>query len=386
MTTLNDASLFTSGALNATGSKSGSVYQRDVSIPLNATLEDAASLGTLKTDQTQLDAKGQVSRENSNHFFKFTLDGDEIKLNFTNNTDSAGLRVQILNSSGKVIADSSTRASTALQEAYAEANSSGGLDAKAGDYYVKVTFDVTSTRSVPQTYSLALYSGTRFRTAYQTTAKAQTKPSQAVLTDNTMTYSLITAQGYENKTAHAANETAASAVNIGWLFQDKSALSVQSQLTDVCSTQYYAFQLQKGDNLKLAYNNHTNTSDTRVQLCDSTGTKILADSHGNEAQKAAYESLSSSEGLAAKRGNYIVKLSYAPGETKTRQIYDFKIYSGTSYDALYETKAGTESMKQALDNGHLLQKYDFKGSAAANLSMIFNGEETNIMETISQYV
>jgi len=384
--TTYDASTFDSTFLGSTATANSLIYQRDASLALNSTLADATDIGLLQTNTTQLDIKAQVSRENGTHFYKFTLDGDSIKATFTNNTNSSALRMQVLNSAGKVVADSSTTASQTLQDAYAKMTSSKGLSQKAGDYFMKVTFDATSLRSVAQTYSVGLYSGTKFDASYQTTGKSQTSTKQTVLLDNTMTYSLIDAQAYETKSSHAANETAASAVNIGWLYENKSALSVSSRLTNICSTQYYGLTLQKGDNLKLAFNNHTDTSEARVQLYDGSGTQLLADSHGTEAQKAAYAKLTSSEGLAAKAAAYVVKLSYADGATKSDQLYDFKVYSGTSYNALYTTVAATESASVAIANGHFAQKYSQADSAVALLSNLANDAEINIMETIAQYV
>lgn len=380
------ASMFTSATLNATALSGAKVYLRDASIPLNSTLDDASYLGTVKTDQTQLDVKAQISRENSAHFHKFTLDGDHLKLGMVNNTGSSGLRVQLLASNGKVIADSSQFAVKYLRDAYADLTSDEGLDREAGEYYVKVTFDATSRRGVPQTYSLGLYSGTLFTASYQTTAKAQTSAKQAVLIDKTMTYALIGAQAYENKTLHTANETAAEAVNIGWLYANKSALTASSWLTDVVKEQYYTFTLQKGEDLKMAFNNKTNTSDVRVQLFDSTGTKVLADNYGSEKQKAAYEKFLSSDGIEAKAGQYIVKVSFAEGAEKKKQIYDFHIYSGTTYDALYKTIAGTESLQAAMMNGHFARGFLAKEVSASYLARMSQGENINIMEILSQKI
>ncbi len=367
MTTYNTTA-FTSSTLNASGSASGNIYQRNATNLLNATTETATKIGTLVTNQTQLDVKAQVSRENATNFYKFTLDGDSLKLGFQNNTETSNLRVQILNSSGKVVADSSTFGTEANQEAYALANSSDGLDLEAGDYYVKVTFDSTSLRSVPQTYSLALYSGTKFSASYQTTAQAQTSATQVPKLDDTMTFSLITAQEYSTKSTHYANETSADAINIGWIYENKSALSVFSQMTSVCKEQYYSLTLQKGDNLKMALNNRTDTSELRVQILDSSGTRILADSHGTEEQQEAYEALTSETGMEAKAGNYIIKLSYADGEPKTDQIYEMKLYSGEVYEKLYETQVATETAATAVLSGHLTDYASARTVAATYLA------------------
>ena len=381
-----NASTFDAPSLNALATKSSLIYQRDVSIAMNSTLEDANDLGTLTTNQTQLDIKARLSRENATHFYKYTLDGDNLKMAFLNNTATTGLRFQILDSSGKVVADNSESATQTLQDAYKNATSWDGLDQEAGDYFIKVSFDVTSLRSVPQEYSVAMYSGTRFAASYQTTAKAQTSAKQAVLIDDTMTYSLIDAKAYETKASHQANATPAEAVNIGWIFEDKSALSVTSRLTEACSTQYYSLTLQKGDNLKLSYNNKTDTSDTRVQLYDSSGRKLYADSRGTEEQREAYEALTGPDGLAVDPGLFLIKMSYAPGAEKTDQVYDLKVYSGTSYTALYKTIAATQSWDDALAVGRVGTSYSIQAMTASYLMGYSQGEEANVMDTLSQTV
>ncbi len=380
MSTYN-TTLFTSSTLNASGSASGNIYQRDATNLLNATLDTATKIGTLVTNQTQLDVKAQVSRENATNFYKFSLDGDSLKLGFQNNTDTSGLRVQVLNSAGKVVADSSTFGTEANQEAYDLASSSEGLDLEAGDYYVKVTFDSTSLRSVPQTYSIALYSGTKFSASYQTTAQAQTSATQVPKLDETMTYSLITAQEYQTKSTHYANETASSAINLGWIYENKSALGAFSQVTSACDEQYYSLTLQKGDSLKLALNNRTDTSELRVQLYDSSGSRLLADSHGTDEQQEAYEALTSSEGYATKAGSFIVKVSYAEGEQKTDQVYDLKLYSGDVYEKYYETQVGTESMSTAILSGHLTDYADARTVTATYLASSL-GTDNNILSIL----
>lgn len=361
-TSLYSASVFDSTWLGSSAASSSFIYKRDAVNVLNGTIDTASNLGTLRTDDTQLDLTAQVSRENPSHFYKFTLDGDNLKMAFANNTDSADLRLQILDSSGSIVADSS--------QAFAEEEdllnyvtmiTSSGVDLEAGDYTIKVSFEPTAKRSVPQTYSLAMYSGESFNVSYQTTAKSQTSASQVVKVDNTMTYSLIDALEYSSKSTHLANETTDTAIDIGWLAENKTALSVTSQMTDICKEQYYVLTLQQGENLKMAFNNHTDTSELRVQLYDSTGTRLLADSHGSEDLKEAYAELTSSDGFATKAGKYVVKVGYALGEEKNTQIYDFKIYSGTLYDKVYETLVATETAATAIMGGRLT---DFNPKAA----------------------
>lgn len=381
-----NASSYSSATLGVTATSSSFIYVRDVSNVLDASLENAAALGTLTTNETQLSVKGTVSKANTTHYYSFNLNGDEMKLDFVNNTGSSGIRLQVMNADGKVIADSSSTASAALRTAYNKVTSSGGLqDMEAGTYHLKVSFDATAMRSADQTYSIGLYSGTSFRAAYQSSATAQTKYSETVLTDNTMTYSLIDALEYSTQATHRANASFDEAVNIGWLFEDKSALSVKGQMTWVCDEQYYSLTLQQGENLKMALNNTTNTSKLRVQVYDSTGSFLYADSEGTDEQVAAYDDLISSKGMEAKAGNYTLKLSYATGEAKKDQTYSFKLYSGSSYEKLYETKTATETAATAILSGSLTQYADARTVSANYLASSLGEDMDDIFSVLKQY-
>lgn len=384
-TSAYDASYYSSSYLGVTASTGSFIYVRDVSNPLDGTLDNAANLGTLTENDTQLSVKGEVSQQNTTHYYQFALDGDQLKLEFFNNTNSSDLRLQVMDSNGKVVADSSSFADTDLQKAFAYASSPLGLDLEAGTYYVAVSFDATAKKSQPQTYSLALYSGTSFRTAYQSSATAQTDYDQPLTVDNTMTYSLIDALAYSSNSVHRANETSDSAIGIGWLSADKSALSVTSQMTWVCKEQYYSFALQQGENLKMAFNNQTNTSDLRVQLYDSTGYVLYADNYGTDEQKAAYEALLSSDGLTADPGTYKIKVSYADGAAKTDQLYSFQLYSGTSYDSFYETTTSTETAATAILSGDLASNASARTVAATYLASTLKQSADDITSVLLEY-
>lgn len=351
--TTYNPSLYSSLSLDATGNSGGGLYTRNATNVLNPTIDTATKLGTLSYNKTQLGVTAQASRANPTQFYKVSLDGTSMKLDLTNITGTTGLRLQLLDSSGKIVADSSEFGTEDNQTAYDSLSSSDGLTLKSGDYYVKVTFDATSLRSVPQTYSVEIYSGESFLKSYQTTAAAQVKATQVVPTDDTMTFSLITALQYSNKDTHLANETSDDAINIGWLSEDKSALGVKSLLSATCDEEYYSFTLQKGDNLKMAFTNRTDTSDLRVQVLDVTGLHVYADNYGTTAQKAAFEALQSSDGLTAKTGKYIVKVSYAQGEAKKNQTYELKLFSGETYDKYYTTTVGAETASTAIMSGHM---------------------------------
>jgi len=379
------ASLYDNAWLDSLSTSNAKLYMRDATAKYNGTIADAINLGTLTTDSTQLDSFGQISRMSSDHFYKFTLDGDNFKLSYLNTTNSVSTRLQILDSSGTIIADSSTMATQELQDAYASVIESDGLDVEAGDYYVKITYEATVSRSDPQAYVLSLYSGTQFTTAYQTTTFSQVSEDQNLPVDDTMVFSASDALQYGVDNVHLANETAATGINIGWLYENKSALAVTGQITNTVDEEYYSFTFQKGDALKMSFDNHTDTAELRVQLLNSTGTAIIADSEGTDAQQEAYAALLSSDGLEVNTGQYIIKVSYKAGENKTKdQIYDFKLYSGTCYDKYYETQATTETMETAILSGHFTGEYNPATSLAAYLMAEANEEPIDIFEKLKE--
>jgi len=387
MTTSNyDASSYNSGTLGVYATASSLIYVRDVANVLDATIDDSSDLGTLTTDYSQLDVKGTLSQANNDNYYKFTLDGKNLKYYFSNGTGTSDLRTQIMNSKGKVIADSSTTASTALQEAYASMTSSDGYDTAAGDYYVHVSFDATAKKSAEQKYSFGLYSGTNFNVSYQTSATPQKTYSDTVLTDNTMTYSLVDALDYSTNGTHMANEDETSAVDIGWLSQNKVALSVTGQMTWVCDEQYYSLTLQEGDNLKMAFNNQTDTSKLRVQVYDSTGTVLYADSAGNDKDLTdTYNDLISSKGMEAEKGSYLIKVSYDTDQKKKDQTYSFKLYSGDTYDTVYETETTTETAATAILEGDLTDFANAKSVTATYLASSLSEDQSTLLSTLSTY-
>ena len=214
---LTDASVFNSVFLGSTATGAKSLYQRKGYNLVDSSLDKALELGTLKTDQTQLSATATLSRGNASHYYSFTLDGDNLKMDLTNTYGTDAVRIQLYNSSGKVIADSHG-ATEALKDAFADLWSADGLDTKAGEYTIRSTYAPTASRGTNQTYILSLYSGSRFSTSYQTTAVSQTSLNQKVTVDNTLTFSTTDAQEYSTQGVHYVGATVSDAINIGWLF------------------------------------------------------------------------------------------------------------------------------------------------------------------------
>ena len=384
--TVITGSAFSSDALGVSGG-SAILYQRNAYNLLNSTSSDAIDIGTLTTNSTQLDVTGKVAGQNQTDYYKFTLKGNSLKLAFNNLTDTSSavdLRIQITNSSGTVVADN--EGTSAQQTAYDEITSSTGLSANAGDYTVQVNYAPTSPKSNPQSYSISLYSGTRYDSSYETTAAPQTSTDQIVPTDDTMTYATSDAQLYTTTAYHKINETATSTgVNIGWLYQNKSALSVESQLTGADSTDYYKFTLQTDSPLKFAVNQTAGRTGVRVQIMDMTGTAVLADSNGTGAQKKAYETMTSSSGLDMKSGQYVVKVTYDKGADHTKSpTYNFQLYAGDSYTTLDKTTASAETYGHAALAGDLGSgSYNALQATATYLYNQSQGNTTDIISAIS---
>jgi hypothetical protein len=358
---------YASTALNVSAQSSGVFYERNATNVLDATASDAVDLGTVTTNGDAAHVEGEVLEQNGSDYYKFNLNGSSMKLAFNNYTGSSTLRVRIYNSTGYPVADS--QGTAAQQAAFTAMTSSSGYKTTAGEYTVQVTYGGTSDHSVPQKYGLSVFSGTQFTNMNEVVASAQTDSSQNVAVDNTMTYATSDAASYTTKAYNKLNATASTAVNIGWLSENKSALSVTSQLSEVDSTDYYSFTFEQGSALKLAFNNQTTAADAtgvRVQLLDVSGTDVIADNEGTAAQQAAYASLTSSTGLDAQTGSYVVKVSYAADANKTQaQTYNFDLYSGDTYENMYATTASAQTFSNAYYSGTWASSLPYSSASAA---------------------
>lgn len=377
---------FSSTALDCVGKSTSPLYQRNVVNQINATADDAIDIGTLTTNKTQLDVGGQVNRANPKNYYKFTLDGDSMKMDFTNLTGSADMRVKITDSSGNVIADN--EGTDDQIAAFDTLSSSDGLDADPGEYTITVSYGSTALKGTAQNYSIGLYSGTEFTSSYQTLASSQTSLNQKVVVDNTLTYATSDAEDYSVDAYNHLNASATDSVDIGWLYENKTALKLSSTLTTTNYEQYYSFTVQKGETVKMSLNNITDTSDLRVQIMDATGTYVFADSQGTEEQQAAYAELTSSDGLALENGvQYTIKVSYADGADRTdSQKFQLSLYSGDHYTDLYETNAYPESYDTASLNGTLPDSYSPLSALASQLYSQAQGEDTDIFTTLASLV
>lgn len=325
-----------------------------------------------------------VTAKNQADYYKFNLQGNSIKLALNNLTNTTDLRVQLYDSKGNLLADS--KGTEAQQTAYLNANSLLGLAAKSGDYSVKVSYAPISLKSLNQNYSLQLYSGTKFNASYQTTARVQASQTTHVAVDNTLTFATADAQSFSRQAFNQINSTALSAVNIGWLSANKSQLNVTSQVTAADQTDFYGFTFQQGSAIKLAFDNTTSTSNLRVQLLDVSGSRVLADSQGTTAQQAAYQQLTSSNGLSSRTGQYVVKVTYAAGANKSHtQNYNFQLSSGTSFSSTYQTVASAQTYGNYLLSGGT-GAYNPASAAAAYFNGNANGTLPDLFQSLSTLI
>ena len=328
----------------------------------------ALAMSTVQQQGTSLQVNSQLTGSDPAEYYNFSMStGNNIKLALDAGSSSAAARVQLYNAKGNLVADSQ---GNSFQKAQYQALTSGdGLKATAGNYSVEVSYARGADTNKNVNYSLNLYSGSTYAVVYKSDVKAQP-------TDNTAAGSVTatsTAQLYSRQGYNQINATAASAVNIGWLAQDKSTLQVVSQLTNADNTDYYSFTLQSGNNLKFGFNTTqtTNPSDIRVQVLDRSGMHVLADNGGTTAQQAAYKNLTTTNGMQAKPGGYVVKVSYAEHAPKNTNYYVFNLYSGTSYAAEYKTVASPQTYGTALILGTV------GGTAAASGMASYLTAQTN---------
>jgi hypothetical protein len=331
---------------------------------------------SMEQQGTSLEVNSTLTGGNPSEFYKFSLSGKNIKLSFDAGSNTGDARVVLYDKNNKIVADSGGNARQKTQ--YHALTSGTGLSALSGDYTVKVTYadGADSTKDIK--YSMNLYSGNTYAVVYKNSVAAQPYDNTASGSVTPTADALV----YEKTSYNKIDASASSAIMIGWMIQDKTMLDVYSRLTSADNAEYYSFVFEQGDNLKFGFRNETteHPSNIRVQLMDRTGLYTYADSEGTAAQQEAYRQFTTTGGLQAKTGTYVIKLSYAEGAAKNDETYEFGLYSGTGYSAKYNTTASPETFGTALLLGEL------SGSAAASgiakyLTAQMNDEEGTFAST-----
>lgn len=385
-----DPSLFESALSSVSASSNAVAYTKTSTLPTQGSSSTALDIGSLAENETSLYASGTLTSGNRYNYYSFDFSqGSTMKLALSNTTNAliaTTLRAQLVNSKGQVVADSD--GTEAQQDAYKELTSGEGLSADNGQYTLIVSPLPGAAFSINQTYDLQLFSGSSYSTEYETTAVLPSSGSVDSAGSNVDVYASSSAELYTHNTYNTIGEKAASAVNIGWITADQSALKVTSQLTSADSADYYGFTLQQGDNLKFSYSDDSTSESTssqvRIQLLDVSGTHVIADSEGTPAQQEAYKELTSSSGLSSKPGNYVVKVTYATGADQTKSpTYNLSIYSGTQYQNLYETTASAQTLQNAILSGNTaVVSYSASSAVASYLNDLSQGTTTDVMSAL----
>ncbi len=346
--------------------------------PVGGAGAPAISINALQQQGTSLAVNSQLTPNESAEYYNFSVSNSgNLKLAFDAGSDNSAARVQVYDSTGHLIADN--RGTAYQQNAYGQLTSATGLAESSGNYSIKVSYaDNAANTDQSLKYNFQLYSGTNYGVVYQT--NAATAP-----VDNSAAGSVTAApdtQAFGQQAYHSVNETAQTAVPVGWIQQNKTAINTTSLLTPVDSTDYYSFILQSGNNLKLSLTNltdQTNTSAVRLQLLDGSGGRVIADNQGTAAQQAAFAELTSSTGLAATPASYVVKATYGQGASKDTNLeYNFQVFSGTTYSSVYNTTASAQNYENAVLSGDLGGGYNPSVAAASYLVNQANGTTTDI--------
>ena len=338
----------------------------------------APAISTNQVQGTSLEVNSQLTGGNTSEFYNFALtSGNNIKLSFDAGSAQSSTRVQLLNANGQVVADSG---GNSYEKANFQALTSGtGLTASQGNYTVAVSYAPGADTTKNVNYNFQLFSGSNYDVVYNNNVKAQPADYTAAGSVTADAKALA----YSRQAYNTINPTTAKAVNIGWIAENKSNLNVYSQLTTADNTDLYSFTLQSGNNLKFGFDTSQTKipNDFRVQILDGSGLQVVADSQGTPAQQAAYKSLTTTNGLQANPGQYLVKVSYAKGVTPSTQTYDFNIFSGTSYSAQYKTIASPQTYGNALLTG-ALSGTSASSAIASYLTAVSNGSTPDILATL----
>ncbi|MDD4617144.1 MAG: hypothetical protein PHW76_08565, partial [Alphaproteobacteria bacterium] len=309
------------------------------------------SISSQERQGTSIEIDSQLTGSDATEYYTLSFAGANIKLDMDSEKIS-NMRILLYDNTGAVVADSNGDA--VQQQSYIDLTSNKGLSADAGDYTLEITYADGADATQAINYTATLYSGDYYGVVYKNAVTAQAY-------DDSASGSVTAASDAELYTSTKYNKiytSAADAINIGWMKQDESMLDVYSMLTAADNTDYYKFTFQEGDALKFDFNKTTttDTSGIRVQLLDRTGTRVIADSHGTDDQKDAYKELTSSTGLKADTGQYIVKVSYVDGADREDTAYEFGLYSGTTYVAKYKTTASPQTFANAMLAGEMSVK------------------------------
>ncbi|NDE90523.1 MAG: hypothetical protein EB059_05210 [Alphaproteobacteria bacterium] len=150
-------------------------YKQSSTDVKNDSALNARTIGDLTKGKTRLNIISALTKDDKVDFFKFNATVDE-KLGIAVTTDK-GVRIQILDSKGRVFADSEAKKGIL----YDNFQSAGGqkLDIKKGTYYLKVTRDTGDLNTVTPNYAIQVSTTRYYEKDYDTTETPARKVSYA---------------------------------------------------------------------------------------------------------------------------------------------------------------------------------------------------------------
>lgn len=131
-------------------------------------LSDARDVGDVRLNNSRLNVFSSLKKEDKVDHFKFDIQSNgKFRIGMTDNPE---LRVELLNSRGKVIADGDANSGDALFHKFLELNEDG-LELDKGTYYVRISRKSTDPDKTEYTYSLQLSMGDTYIHDYDTLEK-----------------------------------------------------------------------------------------------------------------------------------------------------------------------------------------------------------------------
>lgn len=189
---------------------------------------------------------------------------------------------------------------------------------------------------------------------------------------------------YTRKITNKIGVTAWTAEHLGYLDKNKTQLQVRGTITRQDTKAMYAFMFRTGDQLRLALTENKGEEGCRIQIMDSNGRKVFADSAGKDQDlKDAYAKLLNGE-LDLKNGNYTLVVTHDTDKVSKNATlnYTIKLSSGTTYKERYRTEAAAQTLLQHYqENGTL--GYSQATMAASFLTTQMNGDEYNLFDYLA---
>ena len=144
-------------------------------------LTDARDIGAVRLNNSRLNAFSSLKKGDEVDTFKFDIQSTgPLRLGMTDNPE---LRVEIINSRGKTIADGDANSGDDLFKKFIDLNENG-IELEKGTYYVRISRNSTDYKTTEYSYSIQLSMGDTYIHDYDTLEKPPAEaydPFQAAL-------------------------------------------------------------------------------------------------------------------------------------------------------------------------------------------------------------